>query len=153
MSKQLDCFSYHQGTRNLLLAVLLEKSAKSRSLLLRLLVAENICSCDYSSQTMCFFLCKINRRRECVEAARREISEESLVAPAVTRRRKTVLLRLLVAENICSSGYSSQKHLLAFTSGNKCDPLLLHSVRIRGVFFATDERLSYFDQARHYECK
>ncbi|WP_142303608.1 hypothetical protein [Evansella halocellulosilytica] len=68
---------------------LVENSAKDRSLLLRLLVAEKQCSCDYSSQTACFFLCKINRRRECVEAARREFSEESLVAPAVTRRKKT----------------------------------------------------------------
>ncbi|WP_142303603.1 hypothetical protein [Evansella halocellulosilytica] len=59
---------------------------------------------------LCFFLCKVNRRRECVEAARREFSEESLVAPAVTRRRKTVLLRLLVAEKQCSCGYSSQKN-------------------------------------------
>ncbi|WP_142303552.1 hypothetical protein [Evansella halocellulosilytica] len=77
---------------------LVENSVKNRSLLLRLLVAEKQCSCDYSSQTPCFFLYKINRRRECVEAARREFSEESLVAPAVTRRRKTMLLRLLVAK-------------------------------------------------------
>ncbi len=67
---------------------LVEKSMKNRLLLLRLLVAEKQCSCGYSSQTPCFFLCKINRRRECVEAARREINEESLVAPAVTRRTK-----------------------------------------------------------------
>ncbi|WP_142303627.1 hypothetical protein [Evansella halocellulosilytica] len=74
---------------------------RRKTVLLRLLVAEKQCSCGYSSQTMCFFLYKINRRRECVEAARREFREESLVAPAVTRRRlcASSSTRLIEEEN------------------------------------------------------
>ncbi|WP_142303615.1 hypothetical protein [Evansella halocellulosilytica] len=78
---------------------------RRKTMLLRLLVAEKQCSCGYSSQTVCFFLCKLIRRSVSVEAARREFSEESLVAPAVTRRRKTMLLRLLVAEKYFVTPY------------------------------------------------
>ncbi|WP_096186364.1 hypothetical protein [Evansella halocellulosilytica] len=80
-------------------AQVLENSVKSRPLLLRLLVAEKQRSCGYASQTMCSFLCKIKRRRDCVGAGPREFGEESPVAPAITRRRKTVLLRVVGARN------------------------------------------------------
>ncbi|WP_142303629.1 hypothetical protein [Evansella halocellulosilytica] len=65
---------------------------------------------------LCFFLCKINRRRECVEAARREFSEETLVAPAVTRRRlcASSSTRLIEEENASKQlvENSAKKHSL-----------------------------------------
>ncbi len=57
-TKQLDCFSYRQGTRNLLLTVLFLLFLPSRV------------------------------TKSSLDGTIREISEESLVAPAVTRRTK-----------------------------------------------------------------